>query len=126
MDFDKDVEDIDISFIKSIDDMKDMFGQGVKEPLLHISNVPAYKDSTMIMGKNQNTWKTIYNDELAFVMFSVDKDNDEVIKNFENREECFGDLLGYINVIGTASLNNYKGILTPQIIVKDYEFLKVI
>ena len=126
VDFDKDVEDIDISFIKSIDDMKDMFGQGVKEPLLHISNVPVYKDSTMIMGKNQNTWKTIYNDELAFVMFSVDKDNDEVIKNFENREECFGDLFGYINVIGTASLNNYKGILTPQIIVKDYDFLKVI
>ena len=124
VDFDKDVEDIDVAFIKAIDDMKDMFGQGVKEPLIHISHVPVYKESTMIMGKNQNTWKTIYNDELAFVMFSVDRDKDRIIQECENGKETFDSLLGYMDVVGKATLNNYKGILTPQIIVKDYEFTR--
>lgn len=124
VDFDKNAEDVDVAFIKAIDDMKDMFGQGVKEPLVHISHIPVYKESTMIMGKNLNTWKTIYNDELAFVMFSVDRDKDQIIQEYENEEETFDSLLGYMDVVGKATLNNYKGILTPQIIVKDYEFTK--
>ena len=124
VDFDKSAEDIDVAFIKAIDDMKDMFGQGVKEPLIHISHIPVYKESTMIMGKNLNTWKTIYNDELAFVMFSVNRDKDQIIQEYENEEETFDSLLGYMDVVGKATLNNYKGILTPQIIVKDYEFTK--
>lgn len=124
VDFDKNVEDVNVAFIKAIDDMKDMFGQGVKEPLVHISHIPVYKESTMIMGKNLNTWKTIYNDELAFVMFSVDRDKDQVIQEYESKEETFDSLLGYMDVVGKAALNNYKGILTPQIIVKDYEFTK--
>lgn len=124
VDFDKNAEDIDVVFVKAIDDMKDMFGQGVKEPLVHISHIPVYKESTMIMGKNLNTWKTIFNDELAFVMFSVDRDKDQIIQEYENEEETFDSLLGYMDVVGKATLNNYKGILTPQIIVKDYEFTK--
>lgn len=124
VDFDKNAEDIDVAFVKAIDDMKDMFGQGVKEPLIHISHIPVYKESTMIMGKNLNTWKTIFNDELAFVMFSVDRDKDQIIQEYENEEETFDSLLGYMDVVGKATLNNYKGILTPQIIVKDYEFTK--
>lgn len=124
VDFDKNAEDIDVAFVKAIDDMKDMFGQGVKEPLVHISHIPVYKESTMIMGKNLNTWKTIFNDELAFVMFNVDRDKDQIIQEYENEEETFDSLLGYIDVVGKATLNNYKGILTPQIIVKDYEFTK--
>lgn len=124
VDFDKNAEDVDVAFIKAIDDMKDMFGQGVEEPLVHISHIPVYKESTMIMGKNLNTWKTIFNDELAFVMFSVDRDKDQIIQEYENEEETFDSLLGYMDVVGKATLNNYKGILTPQIIVKDYEFTK--
>lgn len=124
VDFDKNAEDIDVAFVKAIDDMKDMFGQGVKEPLVHISHIPVYKESTMIMGKNLNTWKTIFNDELAFVMFNVDRDKDQIIQEYENEEETFDSLLGYMDVVGKATLNNYKGILTPQIIVKDYEFTK--
>lgn len=124
VDFDKCVEEIDVAFIKAIDDMKDMFGQGVKEPLIHISGIPVYKDSTTIMGKSLNTWKTIYNDEFAFVMFSVDRDKDQIIQEYKNGGRTFDSFLGYMNVVGKAALNNYKGILTPQIIVKDYEFTK--
>lgn len=120
VDFDKNADEIDISFIKEIDDMKDVFGQGVKEPLVHISNIPVFNEDTMIMGKELNSWKVIYNDEMAFVKFSVNKESDPIINTkFSSENE---GLLGTIDVVGTVSLNNYKGILTPQVIVKDYEF----
>lgn len=119
VDFDKDVSEIDISFVKEIDDIKDLFGQGIKEPYVHISNIPVVKEDTFVMGKESNSWKVIYNDELAFVKFSVNKEKDAVINNMFSDTDGF---LGTMDVVGTVSLNNYKGILTPQVIVKDYEF----
>lgn len=119
-DFDINCENLDISFVKEIDDLKWMFGQGIKEPLIHISNIPVSGADITIMGKNSNSWKIIVNDDIAFVKFLVDKDNDEIINNYSKNQE----LTGTMNVISTASLNNYKGILTPQIIVKEYEFIK--
>lgn len=119
VDFDKDVSEIDISFVKEIDDIKDLFGQGIKEPYVHISNIPVTKENTFVMGKESNSWKVIYNDELAFVKFSVNKEKDAIINNMFSDTDGF---LGTMDVIGTVSLNNYKGILTPQVIVKDYEF----
>jgi single-stranded-DNA-specific exonuclease len=119
VDFDKDVSEIDISFVKEIDDIKDLFGQGIKEPYVHISNIPVVKEDTFVMGKESNSWKVIYNDELAFVKFSVDKEKDAIINSMFSDTD---GLLGTMDVVGTVSLNNYKGILTPQVIVKDYEF----
>lgn len=122
-DFDLDTGELDITFVKSIGDMKNLFCQGIKEPLIHVSDIPVYKEDTYIMGKELNTWKIIYNNDIAIVKFSVDRGIDQVINSFENTEKEEG-LIGYIDIIGTASLNNYKGILTPQIIVKEYEFRK--
>lgn len=123
-DFDLEHEYVDVAFIKVIDDLKNIWGQGVKEPLIHIKNIPIYFGDTVLMGKELNSWKTIVGDEVAYVKFSVDKCNDMLIREYErfqNSEEE-DELLGYMDVVGTAKLNNFKGILTPQIIVKDYEF----
>lgn len=120
VDFDKDIQDIDVSFIKDIDDMKDLFGQGIQEPYVHISNVPIYKDNVFIMGKESNSWKIIHNDEIAFVKFFVDKENDQILNRMFS--ESKSNFLGTLNIVGTVCLNNYKGILTPQVVVKDYEF----
>lgn len=120
VDFDVMMDDIDICFIKEIDDMKDIFGQGIKEPLVHISNIPVYTEDVTLMGKELNSWKIIINDEIAIVKFLVDTSIDPIIreyrKNGENNDVCIGSM----DIIGTVSMNNYKGILTPQIIVKDY------
>lgn len=120
VDFDVTMDDIDICFIKEIDDMKDIFGQGIKEPLVHISNIPVYTEDVTLMGKELNSWKIIINDEIAIVKFLVDTSIDPIIreyrKNGENNDVCIGSM----DIIGTVSMNNYKGILTPQIIVKDY------
>ena len=125
VDFDIDSDDLSVSFIKSIDEMKDIFGQGIKEPFVHIKNIPIWSESFFVMGKNSNSWKVINDEGYAFVKFNVDVDKDEVLQIYNSnldREEEYS--LGSIDVVGTVSINNYNNILTPQIIIKDYIFSK--
>lgn len=125
VDFDINVNDLSVGFIKAIDEMKDIFGQGIKEPLVHIRNIPIWSESFFVMGKNSKSWKVINDEGYAFVKFNVDVDKDEVLQIYNSnldREEEYG--LGSIDVVGTVSINNYNNILTPQIIIKDYIFSK--
>lgn len=125
VDFDINASDLSVGFIKAIDEMKDIFGQGIKEPLVHIKNIPIWSDNFFVMGKNSNSWKVINDECYAFVKFNVDVDKDEVLQIYNSnldREEEYS--LGSIDVVGTVSINNYNNILTPQIIIKDYIFSK--
>ena len=125
VDFDMECDDLSVAFIKAIDEMKDIFGQGIKEPLVHIKNIPIWSENFFVMGKNANSWKVINDEGYAFVKFNVDVDKDEVLQIYNSnldREEEYS--LGNIDVVGTVSINNYNNILTPQIIIKDYIFSK--
>lgn len=125
VDFDINASDLSVGFIKAIDEMKDIFGQGIKEPLVHIKNIPIWSESFFVMGKNSNSWKVINDEGYVFVKFNVDVDKDEVLQIYNSnldREEEYS--LGSIDVVGTVSINNYNNILTPQIIIKDYIFSK--
>lgn len=125
VDFDINASDLSVGFIKAIDEMKDIFGQGIKEPLVHIKNIPIWSENFFVMGKNSNSWKVINDEGYAFVKFNVDVDKDEVLQIYNSnldREEEYS--LGNIDVVGTVSINNYNNILTPQIIIKDYIFSK--
>ena len=125
VDFDINASDLSVGFIKAIDEMKDIFGQGIKEPLVHIKNIPIWSDNFFVMGKNSNSWKVINDEGYAFVKFNVDVDKDEVLQIYNSnldREEEYS--LGSIDVVGTVSINNYNNILTPQIIIKDYIYSK--
>ena len=125
VDFDMECDDLSVAFIKAIDEMKDIFGQGIKEPLVHIKNIPVHNEDTSIMGKNLNSWKVIIGDGYAFVNFNVDVDTDPLlVRRYKVTDEELdnGVLLGDMDVVGTVSINNYNGILTPQIVIKDYTF----
>lgn len=125
VDFEINASDLSVGFIKSIDEMKDIFGQGIKEPLVHIKNIPIWSENFFVMGKNSNSWKVINDEGYAFVKFNVDVDKDEVLQIYNSnldREEEYS--LGSVDVVGTVSINNYNNILTPQIIIKDYIFSK--
>ena len=125
VDFDMECDDLSVAFIKAIDEMKDICGQGIKEPLVHIKNIPIWSENFFVMGKNSNSWKVINDEGYAFVKFNVDVDKDEVLQIYNSnldREEEYS--LGSIDVVGTVSINNYNNILTPQIIIKDYIYSK--
>ena len=102
VDFDINVSDLSVGFIKTIDEMKDIFGQGIKEPLVHIKNIPIWSENFFVMGKNSNSWKVINDEGYAFVKFNVDVDKDEVLQIYNSnldREEEYS--LGSIDFVET-------------------------
>lgn len=118
VDFIIDIDDLDISFIKTMDELKDFYGQGIGEALVYISNIKVSRDDINFMGKDNSTIKFIYNDEITFIKFRI-KENDPIYKwlnDWENDDDFI-----FINAIGKVGLNNYKGILTPQVIIEDYQ-----
>ena len=122
VDFDIDCEDLTVSFIKSIDEMKDVFAQGIKEPLVMIKNIPVEKEQVYLMGKDKNTWKIVSDEGYTLVKFTVDVAKDSLIlrHNEWSESDCPFGYSDTMDVIGTVSINNFNNILTPQITVKDY------
>ncbi len=110
-------DDLSITLIREIDDLKEFFGTGFKEPKLVIENLLVSKEQFSIMGKNEDNFKIATNDNIQIIKFRINED-DELLKALESKEEV------YINLIGTANINNYKGILTCQIIISEYEILQ--
>lgn len=118
VDFIIDIDDLDISFIKTMDELKDFYGQGIGEALVYISNIKINRNDINFMGKDNSTIKFVYNDEITFIKFRIGE-NDPIYKwlnDWENDDDFI-----FINAIGKVGLNNYKGILTPQVIIEDYQ-----
>jgi single-stranded-DNA-specific exonuclease len=111
-------EDLDIVFIKSINDLKNIWGQKVEEAKIIIKNLVINKNDIKLMGKNNDTWSFLLNDEIKFIKFKCDE-NDLIVKwlgEWENEEESI-----IIDVIGKCGFNCFGGIMSAQVIVLDYE-----
>ena len=122
VDFIIEADDLDISFIKAMNELKDLYGQGISESLVYIKNININKSGINLMGKNSDTIKFTYNDEIVFIKFKANE-NDEIIKwlnDWENDDDFI-----VIDVIGKAGLNSFNGILTPQIMMENYEIERV-
>lgn len=118
VDFIIDIEDLDIRFIKELDDLKCMYGQGVKEAWVVIKNLEINKNNISIMGKNSDTLKYIHNDETSFIKFKCNE-NDIILQwlnDWGNEEESI-----VIDLVGRCGFNNFGGILQPQVTIQDYE-----
>lgn len=115
VDFSLDESQFEISFIRRMADLKKYYGVNFKQPYILVKNILITHDNTEIIGKNLNTWKIVNDSGIEFVKFNF-KDDDSL---YEKLLECNGDF--YINVIGKVGFNNFNGVLTPQMIVEDYE-----
>ena len=118
VDFIVDIDDLDIGFIKAMEELKYIYGQGIKESLLTIKNIIVHKSDISLMGKDSKTLKFIYNDEISFLKFRLDE-NDVVSKWLNDWEDMSDSIV--LNVVGKCGINNFKGILTPQIIIEAWE-----
>lgn len=124
VDFDVEFDEIDVSLIKEVDGMKHLYGPGVEDPLFHIRGIPLNCDEVSVIGKQLNTWR--YMDEesgISYVKFQCDY-NDIILTTLNSLEEEWGlsnNNIIRINAICTLGINNYNSILTPQVIVKQYE-----
>ena len=70
------------------------------------------------MGEDNSTWKFITDDNIAFIKFGNTED-DKVRQWFESNSKAEMMITAYCEI----GFNEYKGILTPQAKIKDYEVI---
>lgn len=92
------------------------WGQGNKEPVIIIKDLTVSKSAIKVMGAKGDTMKIVFNN-MTYLFFKAA----DAIEEFHNTE---GDTIK-LNIAGRASLNSFRGNVTPQIIVDQYEIKPV-
>jgi single-stranded-DNA-specific exonuclease len=114
IDFKIPFEEISFEFIKDICDLKYIYSTSIQEPLIYIQDIKVQTKDIKLIGEKKNTIK-IETDEVDFIKF---KSNEDVYNNMVDWKEEVS-----LNIIGRASINEYNGKLTAQIMAEDWEIL---
>lgn len=120
-DFIINIDDLSIGFIQDIDKLKWLWCTGIKEPLVAIEHIEVRREDIRLQGANLDSISFSIND-IKFVQFKL-KDGDPLY-DFMNVWGGNPDDVITLNVIGECNINEYQGILEPQIIIKDCEVVK--
>lgn len=107
-------DNLTIGLIKDICELRDYYGAGFSEPIIAVENLCVRSDQFALMGKEHNSWKVTTDEGVIVIKFKV-KEDDALKNAIQNKTDVC------MNVVGRANINNYKGILTSQLIVIDYE-----
>lgn len=98
---------------EEIDKLKDYWGKGVEEPIVHIKDVPLIDCEVDLLGKLQNTIAINYDDKVKFMFFKTDEQTyNSIIDN-----QTFGS----VDVVGRININEYKGEYINQLMVDGFE-----
>ena len=116
VDFIIDMDDINVSFIKTIDEHQNLWGHGLDEPLVVIENITVKRPDIHVQGKNFDSVAFTVND-IKFVQFRMDEDN-ELLAWASAWDGADTDEIT-LNVVGEVSISEYKGVYTPQMIIKE-------
>lgn len=96
--------------IAEISNCKNLWGQNVSEPMIHVTDINITQNDIHVMGKNQDTVK-FEKFGVSYLKFHA-KDLIEELKSHDSMK---------IEVVGRANLNEWCGRVTPQIFVDDIE-----
>lgn len=116
-DFILDADDINIRFIQDIDAHQNLWGHGVDEPVIAIENITIMRPDIHIQGKNFDSVAFTIND-IKYVMFKMD--TSEPLLEWASSWDGEDTDTITMNAIVEVSLNEYKGVYTPQCMIKDY------
>ena len=120
VDFSLDYEDLDIRFIIDVDKLKEYFGTGLKEPIVHISNVALKRNQGVVIGKQSTTWKFTDDNDIVFLKF-LNPEDDPVLKFLNDEDEHAEDAIIIQDMICKVSFSEYNKILSAQVQVLNYE-----
>ena len=101
-----------VDLIMDIGKYVDIWGQGLPEPLIYISDINLTQNEIEVIGKNKDTVK-FSKFGTTYIKFHA-KDLIEELSQYNNIK---------INLVGKANVNEWMGRETPQIIIEDYEVL---
>ena len=119
-DFIIDVDDLNINFIQEVDQAKWIWGTGVKEPKIAVENIIIMRPDIHVQGKDFDSVAFVIND-IKYVMFKMSED-DPLLNWASDWDGDEWDEIA-INAVVEVSLNEYKGVFTPQCIITDYNII---
>ena len=104
------------SDIVEIAELKSLWGQGVDEPLVAIEHINIHKDNVTLMSPDKSpTLKITLPNGTSLIKF---KSSQEEYEKLNSETGCIT-----INVVGKCERNIWNGIVSPQIIIEDYEIV---
>jgi single-stranded-DNA-specific exonuclease len=116
-DFVLDIDELTIPFIHDINKYDWLWGTGLKEPKVAVENITIKRSDIHIQGKNFNSVTFTIND-IKFVQFNMAEDN-PLLEWASAWDGDDNDTIR-LNVVGEVGINEYKGIYTPQVNIKDF------
>ena len=117
VDLEIDADQLSDNDVFTIGSNADLWGQGLSEPLIAITNIKINKDNIHFIGQKQDTLKfTFPNKKLNMIKFHIKEEEKELLDP--------EDGILTITAIGKCSLNYYMGNVTPQILLEDFEIIK--
>ena len=119
VDFIIDAEDPELpDIITELADYSNYWGQGIKEPLIAITNVKIAQSTLSLVGPKKNTLKIqLPHDCVAISFSSSPEEYDSLCLPYDGQTEQYyvGTVIGY-----DAELNTFRYQTTPQVKIKDY------
>ena len=99
--------------IIDIGSMKSLWGKGVDEAMVVIKGIKITSNNITLMSANKNpTIKITLQNGTSLIKFGASQSEFKSLKSSGYTE---------IDVIGTCAINEWQGMITPQILIKDYE-----
>ena len=119
-DFVLDFNELDIAFIKEIDNYDWVWCTGIKEPIVAVTDICVARKDIHLQGKNYDS-VAFEHDGVKYVMFKMSENNE--LLQFASE---LGDDEDYIvfDAVVTCSVNAYGGVLQPQCVIKDINITK--
>lgn len=99
--------------IFELDKAMDVWGKDIEEPMLAIEKLEVERRNIKVIGKNENVIKFSSNG-IEYIKFKADDEDKDNLINGKS------DDLVELEVIGRASINEWRGNKTGQIIIEDY------
>ena len=99
--------------------LKTVWGQELEEPIIAIENLNVTPNNITLMGKDGRcpTLKITLSNGVSLIKFrSTEVEYEKLVPVFDAGSVN-------INVIGTCTINEWNGIISPQIEIKDYEIV---
>lgn len=104
--------------ILEIAELKSLWGQGIEEPYVALTNVKVSKNNIFLMSRDKNP------------TLKINLPNGTSLVKFKSSQEEFDKLTsdGYLmlDIVGRCERNIWGGNISPQIIIEDYEITNAI
>jgi single-stranded-DNA-specific exonuclease len=114
VDFIYHIDDMNPSDILEIANLKSIWGQGVEEPLIAIEGIKVSGNNIRLMAEDRNpTLKITLPNGVSLLKFRSSKEEYNLL--------CSELGCVTINIVGKCERNIWNGIVSPQIILENYE-----